>query len=354
MRKNLALGLLLACGVTCTTAVAKTLTCQPLTKLTSIELQIDNAVWVPVSLHGSRAWMQLNTGAPVTVIYESAAKAFGLPIKAAARNIPSVAFGALRLNRLAVVDSLQLGTVRLREGTDFLLVPESGPPHRHGGDPILGLLAMDVFAHVDVELDLAHRALNLFSQDYCPRSAVYWSDTAAAVPMYRGVYGALYFPMELDGKVIEAGISTTTRDTFLHTDVSEQVFHFDEHSPGNEAENHSGEQQVYYRAMKLTASGLKITNARIRLIAPRTDCKVKSFWYLHDAIGYDRCIDVYPLDIGISVLEKLHLYFATGKHVLYFTATDSSEQSASVARPTETAPSMSAPRAAAVPPAAPK
>lgn len=328
MRNEWAFALLLVCGVSCVPAVASGKQCS-LTRLTSVELQVDPVVMLPVTLQGSKAWMTLNTGSVFSVIDGRAADALRLHSKPLPATV-EMSYGGFRLDKIAVVDSFQIGTVRFRKGTELLLSPQRGPVPRYHGDPIVGTLGMDVFVHVDVDLDLAHRRLNLFSQDHCPGAVVYWSDTAASVPMQRGRLGDLYFPIELDGERIQASISTGQWNSSLRTDVSKRVFHFDQQSPGNEVETVLGHRRVYYRAMKLTAPGLKVTGARIQLLAPSKWCQVTSFGFLHGTVGYDGC-GVHPLELGLSVIEKLHLYFATGEGVLYFTAADSPGQAASAA-----------------------
>ena len=71
--------------------------------------------------------------------------------------------------------------------------------------------------------------------------------------MHSDDLGEPHFAMELDGRWIDAAMSTSQWDSSLRTDVTKRVFDFDEHSPGNQAEG----GELYYRAMKLTAPGLK-------------------------------------------------------------------------------------------------
>jgi hypothetical protein len=340
-----ALALLLACTLNCAPTVAKQTRCT-LTKYTSVELQVGrNVVFVPVLLRGTKAWMRLNLGALASVIDSGAAESLHLPVKKLPPRSAEFWIGGIRAQNLVVVESLQIGTVRFSKNTEFLLQPNGTTVYHHDGDPVLGAIGMDAFANVDVELDLAHRKLSLFAQDRCSGSDVYWSDNAAAVPMSRDDYGGLQFPMELDGQRIEAGISTRQWESALHTDVSKRAFHFDERSPGNEVEGGSGAREVYYRAMQLTAPGLTITSARVQLVAPVTGCTLKSTGFNPKTFGYAGCYGAYPLSLGLSVLEKLHLYFATGKGMLYFTAADTPGQDVSAAGQGEAARSESAPEA---------
>jgi len=40
------------------------------------------------------------------------------------------------------------------------------------------------------------------------------------------------------------------------------------------------------------------------------------------AIGYSGCLYRYPLQLGSSVLAKLHIYIATKENLMYYTASD--------------------------------
>jgi hypothetical protein len=89
---------------------------------------------------------------------------------------------------------------------------------------------MNMFAHFDIEIDIANRQLNVYSPDHCPGSVVYWSTSYDAVPVRVGKLGELYFPMVLNGKAIEATLATELAVTTLTTDVTRRLFGFDANS----------------------------------------------------------------------------------------------------------------------------
>jgi hypothetical protein len=183
----------------------------------------------------------------------------------------------------------------------------------------VGALGMDVFAHFDIEIDMAARKLNLYSQDHCPGKVVYWAKTYDAVPFRLGKLGEFYFPMELDGKKIEATLSSGNPVTTLNTDVTRRLFNFDDTSPGVESETDgAGRTIAHYRAMQLSAEGLSVVNANVRLIQRSgATCRISSRF---GSTGYeDECMGIHPLNLGLNVLKKLHIYIATKEKVLYFT-----------------------------------
>ncbi len=328
--KACALALLLLSGFAVSVAFAKEGK-HTVTRLASVTLQTlpNGFLLVPVKLHGADALMYFNTRSAVSLIYEAAANRFGLQARDLDAYSNEFTAGGDTLTKLVNVDSLQIGNVLFGKNTQLLVAPGSEP--RHDGTPIIGALGTDLFTHVDFELDLAHRTLNLFSQDHSS-GGVYWSDSAAVIPMYRGPMHDLYFSMELDGKRIETGIATGQEDSSLAIAASRLLFNFDTQSPGNEVEADSGKHQLYYRAMKLTTPGLAVSNAKIQLRADNS-CKVVVKTFERQTAGYSGsgCLGQYPLELGRDVLKKLRLYFATKERVLYVTAADASAQANSTA-----------------------
>jgi len=77
--------------------------------------------------------------------------------------------------------------------------------------------------------------------------------------------------------------------------------------------------------MALTGSGITVTNAHITLVSRpafiRLDGNVGCDLTVDRKGGvafYERCTNPAPLTLGLNVLSRLHLYFATREGVLYF------------------------------------
>jgi hypothetical protein len=211
---------------------------------------------------------------------------------------------------------------------EFFLVPhaESGPITEN--EPAIGVLGLNVFGKVDFELDFANAKLNLYSQDHCPGVVVYWTDKYSSARITQGPLGNYYFPMELDGRKIESTITTITDGNSITTDVTKHLYNFDEKSEGIETETDpTGRSQSHYRAMALTGDGIKITNARMRLVVGKLpNCSLTSSHGSERAAVYEGCMGgEAPLKLGLSVARHLHLYFATKEKVLYFSDASASK-----------------------------
>jgi len=292
-----------------------------LKRVATVELRMGQFVLVPVTLQGKNLWMILNTAQTRSGLLQSTVSALNLHPHALPSDM-QVVYGEQTITKQVSVDTLTLGSVRYRN--ELLDVVPEDPvvgTSTDGSVPVAGFLGSDLFVNVDFELDLAHRTLNLYSQDHCTGAVVYWSDTAAKIPTYRGGLGELYFPIEVEGRKIEAVISTGSAESSFRIDVAQRVFGFDEKSKNSRVATRNGERFV---TMTLSTPGLSVPNAHLVLTQPMKWCAVTHG--SGDVVGYTGCLGVHPLMLGRSVLEKLHLYFATQEQMLYVTPTDSETQ----------------------------
>ena len=322
---------LVACAVTALPAAAAAAKPAPSTDCTlkryaSVDLSVTpGSVRVPVTIDNETEWMTLNIQSSMTVMSKAFAARKGFVIK----DIPgrqTVSFGGRQVTQYAVIHSFAIGTLPFQT-VDFLLLPQSGPSAPSAARETIGALGIDVLGKTDVEIDFRNKKLNLYSQDHCPGAGVYWAKSYAFAPIRRGKLGNAFLPFELDGKKIQATLSTSILLTSLPTDLTKRMYGFDEHSPGIETETDtSGHTTSQYRAMAITAPGLRLNNTRVRLDPRRSSCGLDVNNGPDRAAQYTECMgEEAPLHIGLDVLEKLHLYFATKENVLYYTAADAAD-----------------------------
>jgi hypothetical protein len=323
---------LVACAVTALPAVAAkpapSTDCR-LKRYASADLSVTpESVRVPVTIGNETEWMTLNIQSSMTVMWKDVATRKGLAVRdIGGRQI--IRWGRQQLTEYAVVHSFAIGTLQFQTA-EFLLVPQSGPLPPVAAT--IGALGFDVLGKMDVEIDFRNKKLNLYSPDHCPGAGVYWAKSYAFARIRRGALGNAFLPFELDGKKIQATLSTGTVLTSLPTDLTKRMYGFDEHSPGIETETDaSGHTTSQYRAMAITAPGLTLNNTRVRLDPRRSTCGLDVYNGPDRAAQYTECMgDEAPLHIGLDVLEKLHLYFATKENVLYYTAADAGFEASTV------------------------
>jgi hypothetical protein len=288
-----------------------------LKQLASLDLaQFPGHVLLPVTIQGHSVWMALNTGSPFSDILDDEVPALQLHRK-------TVRAGSVTTPG-AVAEVLQIGHVTVRDVSFVSLLRGShADPATFAQRPIVGSIGMDVFSAVDFELDIAHGKLNLFSQDHCPGQVVYWSGPVAAIRVKRGELGELYFPIELDGHTLEAVMWSRWAHSVLRTDVARKLYGFDDHSVGNETLT-DPDRVMACRVMSITTPAFNVRNAVMVLLPQKNKyCSVAKHGPKDDpVIGYDGCLVEHPLQLGVSVLSKLRIYFATKELMLYLSPAD--------------------------------
>ncbi len=284
-----------------------------LKRYTAIDLQSGGLV--PVKVNGQPATMTLNMAA-YTIVWKRAADEMKLSRHQLPMTVNLYDNGA-RITEYANLQSLVIGDANLGKATLIVI-------DRDLGAGIVGAMGMDVFAHADFELDLAHGKLTLFSQDHCPGKVVYWTNEYSSAPFTISDNGGLHFPMEIEGRKVETSLAPLSGASVLRADASRALFDFDEFSPGVEVEQYSGAgtPSAHYRAMKITAPGIVITNSKIELRRSNDGCTLYGGKKGTVATYGDDCDGVYPLSIGRNVLQQLRIYFATKEKVMYFSAAD--------------------------------
>jgi predicted aspartyl protease len=279
---------------------------------------------VPVTIEGTAALMLLSTNTSSSTLTEAAVSRLALQTHSSSITL-STYTGKTFVPKIATAKAFSIGSAHFKP-IDFMVVSLATSSmsitaqRDYSNQQVIGIIGMDVLSNADLELDIASHKMNLYSQDHCPNSVVYWSHVYDSVPIHLDRRGEFYFPMELDGKKIEATLSTFQSMTTLSTDVTKKLYNFDSHSPDVESETDSaGKTITHYRSMQIDAIGFKIVNAHITLIDPRTNCHLGTRF---GAAAYDNCIGSFPLMLGLNVLTKLHIYLATKEKVLYLTSAE--------------------------------
>jgi hypothetical protein len=286
-------------------------------QLASLDLEIPDggAVLVPVTVNRARLFMYLEIASPLTAVSEQAVARLALQ-RTDIGKVLEITSGDKRVQQYATMNFL-LGDITYSQ-EHLLIDPQSTSPRRYTRSDIIGVLGIDLLWKMDLELDLAHRKLNLYEPSKCPGREVYWSSQYNVVPLRRDAFGNFFFPMELNGQKLEAILTTNNSVSTLSTDVTKRVYGFDKNSSGIESvADGDGHTIAQYRSMELTASGLTVVNERIKLTdPPNNTCRLTK---KGDAIGYTGCFYRYPLRLGSDILKRLHVYIATKENMMYFT-----------------------------------
>jgi predicted aspartyl protease len=280
----------------------------------------NGAVLIPVLIGDQTVRMWLNSGSATSGMQQWAVERLGLKARPLPLSAPTVTYGSQPIKASVMIPLMALGNARFKD-TDLLVLP-GGPPadgKQPGPDVPVGFLGMNMFANLDVELDLGHDKINLFSPDHCPGTEVYWTQRFDVVPMRRGHLKDLYFVMQLDGKKMQAKLGTGSDRSQLQSVVAKKSFGWEKSS-------------AEARTMSLGAGGLTVLNVPIYLMASDQCVQGTSVTTDQDgALAFEECYGVYPLYLGTGVLNKLRLYIAAKEQKLYFTAADATAATAPAA-----------------------
>jgi hypothetical protein len=289
-------------------------------------------VIVPAKVAGQDVWLFLGSNGAFPLVYESAANQLGLEHKAITdrtqlgsrtRRVETGLSNANRtLDRKVSLPSFLLGRVSLGAWQAVLLPGADRPLMHIDGHPVIGIMGTQIFRLVDAELDLANQRMRLFKATECPEAPVYWGGEYTETRLLFDRVGAMHFVMELDGRKIDTGLLSGISTSSIDEGIAKRYFGFDGQSPGVIRETGNGQEQSSYYAMSLTAAGLNVSNARVRISDSRTArCGSTLAGDAGQSIQYSTCENTVPFTLGTGLLQKLRIYIAAKQEKIYFTRT---------------------------------
>ena len=177
----------------------------------AIEL-VETLPRVTLSVGGQPIRLVLDTGAERTLVTPEAAKRLRLTAQAAyPRTVQGLTGGAGAND--ASLRHLSAGGHALPDAG--VLVTGISLPSGPGG-PTDGLLGADILADFDVEIDLPHHRLTLYTPRTCPAAPLPWPAPYETIAAHRSLHDHLFFPVTLDGHpwaaVIDTGSQTSVLD----------------------------------------------------------------------------------------------------------------------------------------------
>lgn len=293
----------------------------------------DGRFTVPVSVNGTPHQFMVDTAGVFSEISAGAAQKLGLNETDAGVNLYG-AEGKLKI-RSATVASFKVGN---NEARNFHLgvrhtASDAAAQKQAGTEAeVDGLLSPDFLSLFDIEIDIAKKKMNLFSQDHCPGKVVYWTRDGYAELPFRFTSGAIMatphitLRMTLDGHDISAALDTGADGAFMQRKSAVRIFGIDETSPGVAKSPNSSDALPIYRKQfgSLALGGLTVQNPVVDILpnseedAFRMEHSEKS----RDDPIYGSSLAPEDFTLGMNVLSKLHLYIAYKEKKVYITAAD--------------------------------
>lgn len=265
-------------------------------------------VTVPIGIGRKARLMILDTGGVTSVLSSTVADELNLSIGPGSGELD---LRGHTLSSYATVPSLTIAHAGFKD-VRFAIAPAGDGFLNEKAD---GLLAPDLLAEFDVNLDFRHGEVQLVDSNHCPGTIPYWSPSYASAPFTQDVSGHIALDMTLDGKLVHVALDTGAPVSAMGLPYAKQTFGIGPQSPGVERVGSLGDandlsQAIYsYTFNSLMIDGLEVKHLRVALL-PDNVSQVSNYGPLPDLI------------LGLRELERLHLYIAYKEKIVYFTAAD--------------------------------
>lgn len=310
MARSIAGSLVMLCAAVPASAAAPANCAKVLTEVTSIDLvQEENGTYlVPVKVDGTDHLFLLAPDSFTAVTQKVVDK---LGHATGPENTDTYMLGQQLSLRVNI--SVDLG--RIHGDSISLLVMPDPPALDPKADGVLG----DILQEYDVELDPKALKLKLFRPDHCPGMGVYWSKSAAALPLTINRIRNISVPMQLDGKDVQVGFSFFDPHPLMGLDIAGDLFGLTPDSPGVTAiknYTHAASAPVAYHYVfkSLDADGMRINNLGVDLLQTPKPGPIRTRCRHPLCFGGEN-----DFSLGLSELRQLRLYFAFHEQMLYLT-----------------------------------
>jgi clan AA aspartic protease (TIGR02281 family) len=169
-----------------------------------------NFLLVPVSLDGRKVLMVVDTGAEATTLTPEAATSLGLA-SAPSDTVVVGASGRLRAGSLRL-RRMELGGIERR---GVAVDVGAMPLLAIAGRKVAGLLGIDALGGYDIEIDLPHHLLRLYSAPPCPGFVPPGFRAGEGHALRRAGGGLITLSVRVDGQAVRALLDTGARSTLV-------------------------------------------------------------------------------------------------------------------------------------------
>ena len=186
---------------------------------------------VTAMLGDTQKTLLVDTGGGWTSLTKRTVREMNLPTAKEGRGAELVNVAGQTSQLMAEVPSFAIGQVRQMPAY-FYVDPGKDDMDAKTRAEYDGASAPDFLQHFDVDFDFAQKKLNLFSPAHCDGKVVYWDASAVAVIPFRLVNRThIVFPVQLDGKTLDAELDTGSVGTVLNLNAARRLFGLDTEAP---------------------------------------------------------------------------------------------------------------------------
>jgi hypothetical protein len=293
----------------------------------------NGGLFLPGRVDDREVLLALQMSSGLAMISPAAVSELGLKTARVRADVPLRSNG-VAIEREVKLVSLVIGGADFAGWTVYVQPGASRPLPMYEGKPVIGSLSARFMNAVDMELDVAARKMNLFRHARCRGEQVYWSREYTNEYLYADPSGLLYFPLELDGKRIEASLNTSGPRSRLSEAAARRFYRFerDAGAPGR-GETRPG-AFVGVRRMAITSRKSELPETDVHVIDDtQRDCELGQSERGSNAIGFRNCFGIAPFEIGTDLLQHFRIYIASQEGRIYFTRSAPAGADASTPQP---------------------
>ena len=291
-----------------------------LKKAATFDAKIERShVMIQAKIDDKDVSVVLDTGAPFNMIDNKLAEELKLPLNRI--TISGIDVAGHESNVSAMAHKVTLGDFTATN-VSFLV---AGRESANGSWANQALFGANFLEANDLELDLAHGKVNIFSADHCPGQGVYWAHQWVPIPIRIQHYSHIYLPVTLDGLETWAMLDTGAGVTIVDKHVAEGKLDVPvdggKGKPDGYLTGTSGAGLPYYKHTFgiLDIGGLAFHNTEVAVAENRLNyLAMNRSNNPHVTERAEEPINA-PIILGLAQLSKLRMYFSFKEHMLYVT-----------------------------------
>lgn len=180
---------------------------------------VGGAILVPARINQTDVEMQVDTGSTNSMIDESGAVRLGLPPDPHRRTIVHGVGGQVEAQN-TMVESFEVGG---QEWQSLSFATSHLPIAFHEAMPVAGILGADRLSDFDVELDIPHGRMTLWSVEQCAGNFALRGVPHYRVALERRRPDRLVAPVEIDGHPVEAQIAWGVEASIISSPTAAEI-----------------------------------------------------------------------------------------------------------------------------------
>jgi predicted aspartyl protease len=273
--------------------------------------------FAPVKVNGADKLMVVSTSMGTTTFFTEAVSAMKLPVTNLRGATLATANGSRGYD--VTVATLGFGNAKLMPSVYLLFPPQEDGAVLYRSN-IVGWLGLDALTQFDVDLDFPTSTMTLYKFEDCagaPRAG------AEAVTYTLDTKGRIIVPVNLDGKVLNAALDTSSDQDALNLNLAQETMGFNVNAPGvtklagNDAVSGAETYRARFGSMKI--GNITVANPTLLVIQDRLRRQVTDVPVTGTNIRQTEDNRMPDLLIGNGFLSKYRVYIAAKEHKLYIT-----------------------------------